>query len=209
MESLRLPEELAHARGRAGIQVERLHRAVLAVAMEGDQVSGLAVLQAVEQFAAGLAVAAHQPHAHLQVFGVGLGGQLDDPLGARSVDRDRLFKERVHALLDGIGEVGRAKADRRRADRDVAGPEAVDRLLIGVDAHEAPLLRHVGPLLELLAEAAPARGDRFWEEVGHGDELDVRAWDSECVGDRAAPPPAAADEREADLVTARRMDSGR
>ena len=132
---------------------------MLAVGVEGDQVSRLAVLQPVEELAAGLAMAAHQPHADLQFLGVGLGGQFDDPLRARAVDRDRLFQKRVDALLDGIREVRRAEADRRGEDRDVAGPEAVDRSLVGVDADEAPLLGHIDMVLELFGEAAAAGVD--------------------------------------------------
>ena len=134
VEPLGLPEEFAHALGRAGIEVHRLHRSMFAVAVEGDQVARLAVVQPVEELAAGLAMAAHQPHADLEVFGVGLGSQFDDPLRARAVDRDWLFQKRVDALLDGIRKVRRAKADRCCEDSDVAGTEAVDRSLVGVDA---------------------------------------------------------------------------
>ena len=62
----------------------------------------------------------------------------------------RLLHEDVQALLDRVGELDPAERRRRGEDDDVAGLQAIHRLLVGVEADELAVLRHV----DLVAEFA-------------------------------------------------------
>ncbi len=114
-----LPHQLVLVGG-LGLGEGRAHGRVHAIGTQHDHVADLAVLNAVEQLAAGQAVAAHQADAHLQVLLVGFLGQGEHLARGRAVDSDRLFHEDVDALLDGVLEVYPAKGRRRGKDRDVA-----------------------------------------------------------------------------------------
>ena len=85
-----------------------------------------------------------------------VGGQ--DVAHARRVDGDRLLHEDVLAGFDRRFEVHRAEAGRRGEDHQVGA--AVDRLLVGVEADELPLLGHVDlAILEQRVAVAPAALD--------------------------------------------------
>ena len=202
VEPLDLPEQLVHPL-RTGREIEIVGRIVLAVAVEGEQFPRLAVSQPLQEFGAAVAVTTHQPHAHLEILFGGLGGQFDDPLGRRSVDRHRLLHERVHALLDGVGKMRRAKRRRRGTQRDVAWTKAVDRLLVAVEPDEGPFLGHVDPLLELFPQRPLGDVHPVTKHVGHRHHLDRRPWHGERVDRRTSATPAAADQGHTDFIRAR------
>ena len=94
--------------------------------------------------------------------------------------------------------IGR-KAGRRGQEHHAAGAERIDGLLVGVQADELPLRRHV----DLLGELAGA-GLRGWsepgiEEVGHGAEL-RRPWGLQGLGGGAGAASAATDQGDLDGV---------
>ncbi len=51
-----------------------------------------------------------------------------------------------------------------------------------------------------------ATGQTLLEHVGHGHELDGRAFDRQCIDRRARPTSAAADEHDANRTILGRMD---
>ena len=148
-----------------------------------------------------------KPAATFSFFFSGLFGRLEHPADARRVDRERLLHEDVDALADGVLEMRRAEGGLRGQEHDVAGPEAVDRLAVGVEPDEAPLGRHVDLVLERF-EVLEARLDAVLEQVGHGVELDRAAGGREGVGQRARAPRAGADNGQLDRVVFGRVDPG-
>ena len=60
-----------------------------------------------------------------------------------AVGGHRLFHEDIQALLDRIGEVNPAESRRRGEDGHVARLQAIHRLLVGVEADELAVGRHV------------------------------------------------------------------
>ena len=82
-----------------------------------------------------------QADADGQVLLLGFFGRGQNHPHAGAVDGDRLFHEDVLAGLDGRLEMDRAEAGRRGQDHQVG--TGVDRLLIGVEADELPLLGNV------------------------------------------------------------------
>jgi len=181
---------------------------MLAVAAEGEQFPGLAVAQPVEEFLPGFAVTAHEADGDLAVAGVGQARQFEDSFGARAVDRDRLLHEDVETPLDRRGEVRSAERGGRGEDHDVAGPQAVDRLPKGRHPHEAAVVGHVDPFLELLAETPPLGVDLALEDVGHRHELQVASRHGERVGGGTGTPAAAAHEGDSDVVIPPRVHAG-
>ena len=105
--------------------------------------------------------------------------------------------------------MGHTEAGGRGEERDVAGPQAVDRLFVGVDADEYAIVGHVDLLLKLFGQALAAGVDPIAEDVGHRPELEPSARDGEGVDRRTATPATAADERDTNLVTAGGMHRGR
>ena len=202
VEPLDLPEQLIHSL-RTRREVEIVGRIVLAVAVEGEQFPRLAVSQPLQEFGAAIAVTTHQPHAHLEILFGGLGGQFDDPLSRRSVDRHRLLHERMHALLNGVGKMRRTKRRRRGAQRDVSRTKAVDRLLVAVEPDEGPLVGHVNAFLELFPQRPLDDVSSIAEHVGHRHHLDRRTRHGERVDRRTTATTAAADQGHADFIRAR------
>ena len=84
-----------------------------------------------------------KPHGHLEVLLLRRLGRLQHAARAGRIDGERLLHEHVDALWHGVLEVQRAEGGVRGQEHHVAGPEAVDRLLVGVEAEEAALGRHV------------------------------------------------------------------
>ena len=179
---------------------------MLAVAVERHQLPRLAIPEPLQEFDAAVTVPAHQSHAHLEVLRGGLGSQFDDAPRARTIHRHRLLHERVHALLDSVRKLRCTKCRRSGKQRDVARPEAVDRLPIGFEADEHPLIRHVDPFLELLAERPLDDIDPVPKYVGHRHHLDRRSRHGERIDRGTAAPSAAADQRHADLIRAGGMN---
>ena len=85
-----------------------------------------------------------QADADGQRFFACLFGRGQHAAHAGRVDGHRLFHEDVFAGLDGRLEMDRAKTGRRGQDHQVG--TGVDRLLIGVEADELPLLGDVDPI---------------------------------------------------------------
>ena len=84
-----------------------------------------------------LRVPPHEADGHLEVLLLRRLGRLQQAAHAGRVDGERLLHEDVDALLHGVLEVQRAEGGVRGQQHHVAGPEAVDRLLVGVEAEEA------------------------------------------------------------------------
>ena len=196
-----LPEEFAHSLRGPGEEFHALGRGVHAIAAEVHQFARLAITEPVKKFLAAVAVAAHQPHAHFEILGVGLGGQFQHPAGARAVEGDRLLHEGVHAFLDRVGKVRHAEGDRRGEDGDVPRPQAVDRLLVGVEAGEDSVVRHVAPLFELFAERPTHDFSPVLKDIGQRHQLERSICHRERVGCRPAPTAATPDQRHPQFVT--------
>ena len=169
-------------------------------------IADFAVVDAIGHLLERPAVTGHQSHAHLEVLRHRIFGQLEHPARRRTIRRQRLFHEDVQALADGVAEMHPAKSQRRGKDRHVARLQAIHRLLVGVEADELPLVRHVDPIAELLLQGAEAAVEAVLEGVAHGHQLDRAALDRQGVGRRAGAPAAAADQRHLDRVVLRRVD---
>ncbi len=181
-------------------------RAVHAVAAHGDDVADLAELDALEEFAARVAVAAHQPHAYLEVLVDRLIRQREHLARARPVHRDGLFHEDVEALVNSVFEVNPAKRRGRGQDHDVAGLEAIHRLLVAVEADETPFGWDVHVIAEALLHAVIVHLEIGVEDVGHRDQLDRAAGGRKRVEHRSPAAPAAADQCQADRFIAGGVD---
>ena len=206
---LDLVEQLADV-VRLGRREGRADGPGLAIGPQRDDVADLAALDAVEQLLAGLAVPAHQADADLQVLLDRLLGQRQHLPRGRAVDGDRLLHEDVQALLDRVGEVDPAEGRRRGEDDDVAGLQAVHRLLVAVEADELLVFldQQLVAAAELLVELVVAVLELGVEDVGHGDELDRAARGVQGVGGGAGAAAAAADQGDLDRVALAGVDEG-
>src|SRR5271157_3630339 len=90
----------------------------------------------------------------------------------------------------------------------VAGREAVDRLLVGVEPQEAPLRGHVDLLLERCVQRLQAGLEAILEEIRHGVELDRAPRRRKRIADSARAPAAAADQRQPGHVVLAGMHQG-
>ena len=97
-----------------------------------------------------LVVAAHQAAGDLEVLLLGLLAGLEHAADAGGVDGERLLHEHVAALRHGVFHVDRPEGRGRGQQHDAAGADAVDGLLVGVEAEELAVGRHV----DLWANAA-------------------------------------------------------
>ena len=122
---------------------------------------------------------------------------------AGSIHGDRFFHEHVLAKLHGRRELRRAESRRRAQEHDIR-PRG-DRLLVGVEPHEPAGGRHVDLVAELALQVLVRALDRLGERIGQGDELDVAVGVvPHRIGRGARASASATDERDLDLVAARR-----
>ncbi len=99
----------------------------------------------------------------------------------------------------------------RGKDRDVAGLEAVHRLLVSVEADEFAVFRHFDQFAKLLAalKRVITALEPALEDIRHGDEFDRAVFDGECVTRGAGTAIAAADQRDLDGIVLRTVDVGK
>jgi hypothetical protein len=95
----------------------------------------------------------------------------------------------------------------RRQQHHVARPQAVDRFLVGVETHEAPLRGHVDPVAKG-SKLLEAGLHAVLEQVGHGRKPHRAAGGRQGVGHGAGPPPPAADQGQPDRRILRGMNRG-
>ena len=180
-----------------------------AIGAHGDDVADLAVLDALGEILAHPAVTAHQAHAHLEVLGIRLLGEVEHPPRRRSIDRHRLLHEHVQALLDGVGELDPAERRRRREDHDVPGLQGVHRLLVPIEPDELPVVRDVHLVRVLALQALVGGLQAVLEHVGHRHELHGAAvLHAHGVVGGARPAPARAHQRDVDGVALGPMHVG-
>ena len=144
---------------------------------------------------------AHETDADLQVLLDRFVGQLEHPARARAVHGGRFLHEDVDAALDGIREMDPAKGGRRGKDGDVARPQAVDRLLVGIEADEHAVGGHLDLLGEFLVQMVMAALEFLRKDIGHGDQLDRPVLDRQGVFPGAGAAAAAADQGHLDGIT--------
>ena len=150
----------------------------------------------------------HEAGRHLEVLPLRLRDRLEHAAHSRRVDRERLLHEHVHPFLHGVFEVQRAEGGGGGEHGDVAGPQAVDGLLVGVEAQEHPLRRNVDLVAEHLLQPLVAPLLTLFEDVGHGVQFDRAAGRGERVGHRARAAIAAAHQGQADGVVCGGMAVG-
>ena len=110
-----------------------------------------------------------KPAATLRLFFSDASTALNMPADGRGVDGERLLHEHVDPLLDRVLEVQRPEGGRRGQHRHVAGREAVDGFLVGVETQEAALRAHVDLLAELLRKPA-------WLPFWRSSNTSAMAW---------------------------------
>jgi len=105
----------------------------------------------------------------------------------------------VLAGLDGGAVVARTESGRLDQQDQIGA--AVDGPLVGVEAEEHPVRRHVDLVAELLFERAQGAAGAVLERVGHGDQLDS-VGHAQAVAGRPCPSPTAADQGHLERVVA-------
>ena len=118
---------------------------------------------------------AHQAGANLEVLLLGSFPGAEDALDAARVGREILLHEDVDAFLHCILQVRRAESGVRGQHGDVAGPQAINGMAVGIEAQETALGRHVNPLAQRLGQGVVGLINLLLPDVGHGDELDWAA----------------------------------
>ena len=76
---------------------------------------------------------------------------------------------------------------------------ALDRLPVGVQAHEPPLFGHVDTILESCLDVSQAAFQRILEGVGHGHQFHV-GLGGQRIGGGARAPSSAADQGDLDRI---------
>ncbi len=99
-------------------------------------------------------MAAHEAGADLEVLLLRRLARPEDALDAAGIRREILLHEDVDALLHGVLKVRPAEGAVRRQDGDIAGPQAVDRVPVGIETQEPPLGRRIDPIAQLLGQGA-------------------------------------------------------
>jgi hypothetical protein len=130
---------------------------------------------------------------------------------ARRIDGDRFLGEDVFARLDRRFEVDWPEAGRSGQDDEIRA--TFQRLLVGIEADELAILRHVHATVleerivvaiatrDLLLDLIQAQFHAIGKGVGDRPQLD-RARGGEGLRCRSGAPSAGADERDFDLVAA-------
>ena len=207
VEAVDLVVEFLHVIGLL-LRAERGHRCLHAIRAQQEDVAEFTLLDARGEFLAPLAVPAHEAHGDLHVFRHRQLVQIDHPPRGRAVGGDRLFHEDVDALLDRVFVMHPAERHRRGEDRDATRLQRVDGILVAIEAHELPVLRHIDLCGMLRLEALQAAFELPLEHIRHRHQLDRRAGHGERVRGSAGAAATAADERDLEGVVLRCVDEG-
>src|SRR5262249_26170888 len=121
---------------------------------------------------------------------------------------ERVVHEDVGALLDGVSEVGPAERRRGGEDHQVALPQAVDGLLVAVEADELVVFGHLHLFGEAFGQGVVRGAEPLGEHVGHGDQPGRAGRGGEHIEDGAGAAAAAADQGDADGVVLGGEDAG-
>ena len=108
----------------------------------------------------------------------------------------------------GVFQLPGAEAGVTSQHCHVARPQAINRLLVGVEADEPSVLRHVHAVAELVVQRLVRPLQPVLEEIGHDNELGWAVGGFERVDDRAAAASTATDEREVDGVAPGGVNAG-
>ena len=171
------------------------------------ELDGFAVLDALVQFLERATVAGHQSHSYFEILRCRLLGEREHPAGGRTIRRQRLFHEDVEPLLNGVSKMDPAKRQRRGKDRNVAGFQAVHRLLVSVEPDELAVLGHIHQLGVLPFQSVVTALEPVIEDVGHGHELGRTIFDRQRVIGGATAAATAANQGDLDGVVPRRVNA--
>ena len=152
-------------------------------------------MDALGQFLERPAVTRHQSHADLQVLGGGVIRELEHAFAGWAIDRYRLLHEDIQAFLDGVGEMHPAEGRGRGENGNITRLQTIHRFLVGVEADELTIRRHVQLARELLLQIVQVFIEPLRKDVGHGHQLDRTTLDGQRIRRCAAAPSAAADQR--------------
>ena len=120
-----------------------------AASPQQHQVADFTVLDALEQFLPGFAMAHHQSHADLEVLLVGLLRQSEHLLRGGRVHGHGFLHENVQPLLDGVAEMHPTEGRGRGEDGDVPGFQTIQGLLVSVESQEPAVGRDIHALARL------------------------------------------------------------
>jgi hypothetical protein len=149
-------------------------------------------------------VAQVMPNGNAQPLSPGLLVGGFDLAIAGGIDRHRFFHKDVFAGFDRVFELLRTKA-RRGAEEDDMNI-GLERLLVGVKTGKALVAGHIDLAGESRVERFQAAVEVLRESVGHGHQFHVGVDGiGEGVGGGAGAASTAADQCDADFITARGM----
>ncbi len=160
-----------------------------------------AVVDALDALAKAIVGAQAKARDDRQLFLAGQLARRQDGMDARDIDGDRLLGEDMLASLDRRLQMLRPEVGRR-AEQDHVDA-TTEQFLEGVEADEAMVgldLELRGDLVVFL-EGLEALLKPIGEDVGHGDELDIRVG-TKRLGGRAGAAIATADQANAQHVAA-------
>ena len=103
------------------------------------------------------------------------------------------------------------KRRRRREDHDITRLQDIHRRLVGIQADEPPVFRHVNQARlrgELFRQSPVRRREARIEHIRHRDKFDGPALGRERLAGRSCAATAAADERHLNQVAAGRVHVG-
>ena len=181
----------------AGEDPEQRDRPAVPIDPHRQDVADGAVVDPLDRFDILRLMMALQADADLEVLLLRLGGGGDHAVDADRVGRHRLLHEHMLAGPDGGLEMDRPEARRRGEQHDV--DPSVERLLIGVEADEPAVFRHIDLVGMALRQLPVALGEPIGKRVGHRDELDRPGCGQRLLAGPGAAP-AAADQGDLDQV---------
>ena len=142
-----------------------------AVGAQQVDVAEFTVLDAVEEFAAGAAVAAHEANADLEILLLGQVVEGEHAPGGGAVRAERLLHENIQPLVDGFFVMHPAEGAGRGEDDDVAPIQVVHRLGVAVKTDVAAIGRHVHAVLVAVFQRFVAVVHLCGGDIGHRDEF--------------------------------------
>src|SRR5437899_1874363 len=176
-----------------------------AVPAQQNDITNLAILDAVLEFLHPATVTRHQANTHFEIPGRRFLGKVEHATGTRAIGSERVRHEDIKVLLDGVGEMDPAKCQRRCKNGNVAWFKAIHGLFVTVEANKFPIVRHIYLAGMRLMETLVRSIELVLKDVGHGDELLV-ALGLQSVRGCATPAPTTPDEGNLDSIGAGRMD---
>ena len=184
-----------------GLTWDQSVRSPQVVALNGDDLTDLAVVNPFDRLAASEVIAIGKSRQDTRSVFLGKFVCSEDLLDTGHIHGRRFFHKHVFLGLDGGQRIRRVKTRCARNEYDVT---VLDHIAIPIESGKTSFRRNLNAVTKNRGQIGHPRVDLVGKRIGHGPQLCVRVG-RQRVGSGTLSTPTTANESQLDRIAARRM----